>query len=107
MREDDSMLLRNARRVRRSHRALSERSARAQMPRDARVPQPHVRSTSIEHSAARIDAFFVSVQFMLEFSGRDSLPAGEDSVNVSEHLLKRLAAWGVRHVYGYPGDGIN
>ena len=26
---------------------------------------------------------------------------------VSDFLLKRLAAWGVRRVYGYPGDGIN
>ena len=28
-------------------------------------------------------------------------------MNVSDHLLRRLAAWGVRTVYGYPGDGIN
>jgi len=28
-------------------------------------------------------------------------------MNVSDHLLQRLAAWGVRVVYGYPGDGIN
>jgi pyruvate dehydrogenase (quinone) len=28
-------------------------------------------------------------------------------VNVSDYLLGRLAAWGVRTVYGYPGDGIN
>jgi pyruvate dehydrogenase (quinone) len=27
--------------------------------------------------------------------------------NVSDHLVERLAAWGVRRVYGYPGDGIN
>ena len=26
---------------------------------------------------------------------------------VSDFFLKRLAAWGVRRVYGYPGDGIN
>jgi pyruvate dehydrogenase (quinone) len=26
---------------------------------------------------------------------------------VSDYLLKRLRAWGVEHVYGYPGDGIN
>ncbi|MGW8392689.1 thiamine pyrophosphate-requiring protein [Pseudoduganella sp. HUAS MS19] len=26
---------------------------------------------------------------------------------VSDFLLKRLAAWGVRRIYGYPGDGIN
>ncbi len=26
---------------------------------------------------------------------------------VSDFLLKRLHAWGVRHIYGYPGDGIN
>ncbi|HEX3851902.1 MAG TPA: thiamine pyrophosphate-requiring protein [Polyangiaceae bacterium] len=28
-------------------------------------------------------------------------------MNVSDQLLKRLKAWGVRIVYGYPGDGIN
>src|SRR3954464_16038937 len=28
-------------------------------------------------------------------------------MNVADFLLKRLAAWGVRPVYGYPGDGIN
>jgi pyruvate dehydrogenase (quinone) len=27
--------------------------------------------------------------------------------NVSDHLVERLTAWGVRRVYGYPGDGIN
>ena len=29
------------------------------------------------------------------------------SQNVSDHLLERLAANGVRRIYGYPGDGIN
>jgi pyruvate dehydrogenase (quinone) len=29
------------------------------------------------------------------------------SDNVSDYLLQRLADWGVRHVFGYPGDGIN
>jgi pyruvate dehydrogenase (quinone) len=28
-------------------------------------------------------------------------------MNVSDFLLKRLSAWGVRLVYGFPGDGIN
>lgn len=28
-------------------------------------------------------------------------------MNVSDFLVARLAAWGVRRVYGYPGDGIN
>jgi len=27
--------------------------------------------------------------------------------NVSEHLLERVAQWGVKRIYGYPGDGIN
>jgi thiamine pyrophosphate-dependent acetolactate synthase large subunit-like protein len=27
--------------------------------------------------------------------------------NVSDVLLDRLAAWGARRIYGYPGDGIN
>src|SRR4051794_20865326 len=26
---------------------------------------------------------------------------------VSDFLLDRLSAWGVRRIYGYPGDGIN
>ncbi|HYF21204.1 MAG TPA: thiamine pyrophosphate-requiring protein [Ramlibacter sp.] len=26
---------------------------------------------------------------------------------VSDHVLERLRAWGVRRVFGYPGDGIN
>src|SRR5262252_658656 len=28
-------------------------------------------------------------------------------MNVSDHLLQRLAAWGVTRAFGYPGDGIN
>jgi pyruvate dehydrogenase (quinone) len=28
-------------------------------------------------------------------------------MNVAEFLIKRLSAWGVRRIYGYPGDGIN
>jgi pyruvate dehydrogenase (quinone) len=26
---------------------------------------------------------------------------------VSDFVLERLATWGVRRMYGYPGDGIN
>ena len=29
------------------------------------------------------------------------------SMTVSDHLLQRLRQWGVRRVFGYPGDGIN
>ena len=29
------------------------------------------------------------------------------SKNVSDQILERLAEWGVTHVFGYPGDGIN
>lgn len=29
------------------------------------------------------------------------------SEKVSDYLLKRLSAWGVKRIYGYPGDGIN
>jgi pyruvate dehydrogenase (quinone) len=29
------------------------------------------------------------------------------SKTVSDQILERLAAWGVTHVFGYPGDGIN
>ena len=28
-------------------------------------------------------------------------------VNVSQFMLKRLSEWGIKRVYGYPGDGIN
>ena len=28
-------------------------------------------------------------------------------MNVAEFMLERLSAWGVRRIYGYPGDGIN
>ncbi|MFL6526813.1 MAG: thiamine pyrophosphate-requiring protein [Chthoniobacterales bacterium] len=27
--------------------------------------------------------------------------------NVSDFLIKRLAAWGIKRIYGFPGDGIN
>ncbi|MDB5882667.1 MAG: poxB, partial [Ramlibacter sp.] len=29
------------------------------------------------------------------------------SMTTSDQILQRLHAWGVRRVYGYPGDGIN
>ncbi|MEV6957887.1 thiamine pyrophosphate-requiring protein [Streptomyces sp. NPDC051207] len=29
------------------------------------------------------------------------------STTVSDHVLQRLREWGVEHVFGYPGDGIN
>jgi pyruvate dehydrogenase (quinone) len=29
------------------------------------------------------------------------------STTVGDHLLERLSTWGVKRVYGYPGDGIN
>jgi pyruvate dehydrogenase (quinone) len=29
------------------------------------------------------------------------------AMNVSDYLVERLASWGVRRIYGYPGDGIN
>jgi pyruvate dehydrogenase (quinone) len=29
------------------------------------------------------------------------------SGNVSDHLVERLHQWGVRRVFGYPGDGVN
>jgi pyruvate dehydrogenase (quinone) len=25
----------------------------------------------------------------------------------SDYLLKRITQWGIRRIYGYPGDGIN
>ena len=29
------------------------------------------------------------------------------SQTVADHVLARLREWGVQHVFGYPGDGIN
>ena len=29
------------------------------------------------------------------------------SATVSDFLVERLSSWGVKRVYGYPGDGIN
>src|ERR1700704_2060165 len=29
------------------------------------------------------------------------------SVTVSDFIVQRMGAWGVRRVFGYPGDGIN
>jgi pyruvate dehydrogenase (quinone) len=34
-------------------------------------------------------------------------PAPRRTETVSDHLVDRLGAWGVRRVFGYPGDGIN
>ena len=28
------------------------------------------------------------------------------STTTADFLLKRLSSWGVRRIYGYPGDGI-
>ena len=33
--------------------------------------------------------------------------ATKNSTTVADHIVKRLAAWNVRHVFGYSGDGIN
>ncbi len=27
--------------------------------------------------------------------------------NVSDFLIERLSEWGVKRIFGYPGDGIN
>jgi pyruvate dehydrogenase (quinone) len=29
------------------------------------------------------------------------------NMTVSDQVLQRLHEWGVRRIYGYPGDGIN
>src|SRR5205085_7377383 len=29
------------------------------------------------------------------------------SQKTSDHLIKRITEWGIRRIYGYPGDGIN
>src|SRR6201985_449826 len=35
------------------------------------------------------------------------LPIGSREMKVSDFVIQRLHAWGVRRIYGYPGDGIN
>src|SRR4051794_24799076 len=32
---------------------------------------------------------------------------GKDPMKVSDFIVRRLGEWGVRRIYGYPGDGIN
>jgi pyruvate dehydrogenase (quinone) len=27
--------------------------------------------------------------------------------NVSDFLVERLSKWGIKRIFGYPGDGIN
>src|SRR5256885_9334160 len=34
-------------------------------------------------------------------------PTGCMAQTVSDYIIQRLYAWGVRTIYGYPGDGIN
>src|SRR6266550_4042178 len=29
------------------------------------------------------------------------------SITVADFMIDRLSAWGIRRIYGYPGDGIN
>ena len=40
-------------------------------------------------------------------AGGNTLGGEPMKKNVSDHLVERLHAWGVRRIYGYPGDGIN
>ena len=40
-------------------------------------------------------------------AGGNALGGDPMKKNVSDQLVERLAAWGVRRIYGYPGDGIN
>src|SRR3546814_13897666 len=42
--------------------------------------------------------------------GTSDPPAAGDQVmaqTTADYMLSRLAAWGVKRIYGYPGDGIN
>jgi pyruvate dehydrogenase (quinone) len=80
-------------------------------PARARAPAP---------SGAPSDAPYPGVSA----AGREPIPAGSPSSepgsggvtpsrstpmasNVAEFILNRLTEWGVKRVYGYPGDGIN
>jgi len=38
---------------------------------------------------------------------RATTPATQPKRNVSDYVLERLGEWGVRRIFGYPGDGIN
>src|SRR3954462_11230625 len=39
--------------------------------------------------------------------GHASKGAPPMAMSVADQLLERLREWGVRRIYGYPGDGIN
>src|SRR6195952_4963574 len=40
-------------------------------------------------------------------SGTSPAPRHAMAQTVGDHIIQRLYAWGVRTIYGYPGDGIN
>src|SRR5581483_8852975 len=40
-------------------------------------------------------------------SARDDTGKERMSQTVGDYLLERLATWGIKRIYGYPGDGIN
>ena len=40
-------------------------------------------------------------------AGGTALRGNPMKKNVSDNLVERLIAWGIRRVYGYPGDGVN
>src|SRR4030095_3418724 len=44
---------------------------------------------------------------MLAAPGMSGAPHTRMAQTVSDHIIQRLYAWGVRTIYGYPGDGIN
>src|SRR5262249_13531234 len=78
----------------RAHRRSFDRAARSQEARTVRsLPLPTCRATEAHRRG----------QLSGDVFNRES----EMPKNVSEQILERLAAWGVTHVFGYPGDGIN
>jgi pyruvate dehydrogenase (quinone) len=46
-------------------------------------------------------------KFHAAISGRVSTKGRAMNKNVSDYLIERLNAWGLRRIYGFPGDGIN
>src|SRR5215212_6690309 len=43
----------------------------------------------------------------LSARARPPFDSGVSSMKVADFVVERLHAWGVRRIYGYPGDGIN
>src|SRR4051812_44730401 len=76
------------------------RLSRLQRRRDAGADRVGRILRMVRSQQARVRLFEIAAQQVFE--------VGQSmSQTTSEFLLERLKQWGVRRIYGYPGDGIN